>query len=110
MSHNLARATLAATKATVSLNADADWGTDGGSSRGSLQNRIASETPGADEGIFKEEMRGLIRDVMGRLSGKEEKILRLRFGITEDPHDHKRWPISHKKLAELEAIQKKEKA
>ena len=108
MSHNLARATLAATKATVSLNADADWGSDGGNSRGSLQNRIASEAPGADEGIFKEEMRGLIREVMGRLSEKEEKILRLRFGITENPHDHSHWPITPEKLAELEAAQKKE--
>jgi len=109
MSHNLARATLAATKGTVSLNADVDYG-GGGGSRDMLQDRLPSDTPCADDRLLKEEMRDLIRTVMARLSEKEEKILRLRFGITENPCNHEQWPITQEKLAELEAAQKKESA
>jgi DNA-directed RNA polymerase sigma subunit (sigma70/sigma32) len=46
-------------------------------------------------------MREIIRGVISKLSDKEEKILRLRFGITDDPKDHTKHPITYSELEEL---------
>ena len=107
MSHNLARATMAATKGTVSLNGDIDYKSEG-NVREVLQDRLPSATPTPDEHILDSEMRELIRSVIARLSEKEEKILRLRFGITDDPHDHTKHPITHNELEDLKKRAKQE--
>lgn len=44
-----------------------------------------------------------IAKVLLTLSPREEKILRLRFGISEDPTDHNKLPITHGELEKLRA-------
>jgi RNA polymerase primary sigma factor len=105
MSHNLARATMAATKGTVSLNGDIDYRSEG-NAREVLQDRLPSTVPTPVEHILDGEMRDIIRGVISKLSSKEEKILRLRFGITDDPGDHTKHPITY---GELEALKKRAK-
>ena len=100
MSHNLARATMAATKGTVSLNSDIDYRSEG-NVRDVLQDRLPSSVPTPDEFMLDGEMREIIRGVISKLSDKEEKILRLRFGITDDPKDHTKHPITYSELEEL---------
>jgi RNA polymerase primary sigma factor len=43
-----------------------------------------------------------IKGVIKTLPERDEKILRLRFGIIEDDVDHKNWPISEKEMQVLE--------
>jgi RNA polymerase primary sigma factor len=47
------------------------------------------------------EIVGVLRKVIGTLSPREDKILRLRFGIGANPKDHTSFPITRKKLKEL---------
>lgn len=42
-----------------------------------------------------------IAGVLATLSPREEKIMRLRFGISEDPTDHGRFPITTTELKEI---------
>lgn len=53
-----------------------------------------------DEISHKELVIG-IKEAIGTLSPRDEKILRLRFGIIEDPKDHKSWPITQGEMDTL---------
>lgn len=44
-----------------------------------------------------------IRKIIKDLPPRDEKIIRLRFGITEDPKDFESWRITEKELMDLEA-------
>ena len=48
-----------------------------------------------------------VRAALGDLTDREEKIIRLRFGISEDPADHENFPITFSKL---ETIKRREVA
>lgn len=56
--------------------------------------------------VSQQELIETIKDVIKTLPPREEKILRLRFGITEDASDHKSWPIT---FEEIESIQERAK-
>jgi DNA-directed RNA polymerase sigma subunit (sigma70/sigma32) len=59
---------------------------------------------GADEindNIDREKISAAIRRGLSKLTAREEKILRLRFGITESPTDHVNFPITHEELHAL---------
>ncbi len=43
-----------------------------------------------------------IKDVIKALPKRDEKILRLRFGIIEDSKDHENWPITEEEMRALE--------
>jgi DNA-directed RNA polymerase sigma subunit (sigma70/sigma32) len=47
---------------------------------------------------MKRELLDIMRGVMADLSPKEAAILRLRFGLIEDPTDHRNFPITEKEL------------
>jgi RNA polymerase primary sigma factor len=49
-----------------------------------------------------------IRNVIKTLNPRDEKILRLRFGIVEDPKDHNSWPIIEEEMRILEERAKNE--
>lgn len=51
--------------------------------------------------VAQQELIETIKEVIKTLPERDEKILRLRFGITEDPKDHEAWPISESELDEL---------
>jgi len=55
------------------------------------------------DAISQKELVAGIRSVIKTLSPRDEKILRLRFGISEDPKDHKSWPITEEEMETLNA-------
>ena len=48
------------------------------------------------------ELRKLIRQVLSQLTDREERVIRLRFGISEDPGNHGDFPITEDELKELQ--------
>ena len=48
--------------------------------------------PNLDDDLDKTKIVDLIKDALHSLTPQEEKVLRLRFGIQEDPHDIARFP------------------
>lgn len=53
------------------------------------------------EMISQQELIKSIKKIIKTLSIRDEKILRLRFGIIEDNKDHKSWPITEGEMKEL---------
>lgn len=51
--------------------------------------------------VSHQELIGAIKEVIKTLPERDEKILRLRFGIVEDPKDHESWPITKGEMEEL---------
>ena len=55
------------------------------------------------QGIDQEKITEVVRAALSSLSDREEKILRLRFGISEDPEDHSSFPITGRELNSLKS-------
>ena len=53
------------------------------------------------EKIDQQKMIQLITEALDTLSPREEKVIRLRFGISEDPTDHNKWPITQEEIDDL---------
>ncbi len=51
--------------------------------------------------VSQQELIETIKEVIKTLPERDEKILRLRFGITEDPQDHESWPITKEEIENL---------
>ena len=58
--------------------------------------------------ISNQELMEVIREAISELSPRDEKILRLRFGITEDPKDHNNWGITYEEMSNLNLRKNKE--
>ena len=56
-----------------------------------------------DESIDRAKIATAIRRGLAKLTAREEKILRLRFGISEDPTDHESFPITKSEIIALTA-------
>lgn len=109
MSKDLTTATHTATKGIVSLNVPLKNGSGNSSvSNECTQDKLESDVLNPFEQLNKKEMAITIRDVLTRLNVKEEKVLRLRFGISEDPNDHISWPITKNELNEIKNKKKKD--
>lgn len=92
---------LQTSKYTMSLDAPASANPDGEQSR--LGDMIEdTEREAMDDVIDRERMTLAVRRGLARLTAREEKILRLRFGISEDPTDHVNFPITAKEIAVLD--------
>lgn len=50
------------------------------------------------ENVLNEEIYEIIRESLSELSDRDEKIIRLRFGITEDDTNHYNFPISEEEM------------
>lgn len=48
------------------------------------------------------ELQQLVRKVLNKLSSREEKVMRLRFGIVEEPIDAKKFPITENEIEKLD--------
>ena len=61
-----------------------------------MLNRIedASLYANPEKNLENKELDLIIRKSLSLLSSKEEKIIRLRFGITEDTSDFKNFPVT----------------
>jgi len=95
------KAALEAHRSTVSL--DKELFSDGGGSR-TLKDVIPDTDP-VDPSAAMDHVviADIIRKALTRLTPREEKIVRLRFGITEDAADHENFPITEDELNELDA-------
>jgi len=48
-------------------------------------------------------MAAAVRRGLMKLTAREEKIIRLRFGLTESPTDHKNFPITVQEIINLDS-------
>lgn len=72
--------------------------------------RLGDLLPGTDgeeanESIDRDKIAIAIRRGLKKLTAREEKILRLRFGLTENPADHVNFPITKSEIAALDEVQ-----
>ena len=64
--------------------------------------RTDDELPTVDELIDHHRIADVIRAALDTLTPREERVIRLRFGISEDPTDHERWPITQSEISVLD--------
>lgn len=76
-------------------------GTKGQSTRTLKDVIIDEETTTPFDVIDQKEVTQHIAKILETLSPREEKILRLRFGISEDPADHQKFPITYAEIEKL---------
>jgi len=93
---------LQTSKYTLSLDAPGMASDDGDAPK------LGEMIPGTgaeeiDSSIDREKIAAAIRRGLSKLTAREEKILRLRFGLTEDPADHVNFPITKSEIAALDA-------
>jgi RNA polymerase primary sigma factor len=62
-----------------------------------------------DAELDKQRVVKVIKEVLTTLTDREEKIMRMRFGILEDPTDHTKFPISKNEIINLQT-RKEEKS
>jgi RNA polymerase primary sigma factor len=96
-SQKVVRATLESCRQTRSLH---DPINPTGDDKTALGDTIPDDGPTGDPFglVMKRELLDIMREVMAELSPKEAAILRLRFGLIEDPTDHRTYPITEKEL------------
>lgn len=103
------RTILAAASTPMSLDMDVKYG---GSSGPSGSRRLADVIPDNNasdpsEAMDHEKIVAVVRSALGSLSAREEKIMRLRFGITDDEANSQKFPISTKEISALKRQSKK---
>jgi len=76
------------------LSLDASSGKDDDDRMPTLLNRMVDDSNSPHDSLERKEIVEEIRKSLKSLSPKEEKIMRLRFGITEDSKDHNSFPIT----------------
>lgn len=96
-SETVVKATMFSGRGTVSLQQP--FSSDEGS--GTLADHIFDEKPGPFENLLSKEMTGIIKGVLDKLSPKEAAIIRLRFGLVEDPTDSTNYPVTEEELREI---------
>jgi len=93
--------------ATISIDAKRTHKGPNGSSDGrSYGDMIPDPAEDVDSVLDRQKIVSVVRDSLSSLSPREEKIIRLRFGISEDPQDHEGYPITK---SELNTIKKRAK-
>ena len=93
---------LQTSKYTLSIDAPGASGDDGS---GPTLGEMIPGT-GADEindSIDREKIAAAVRRGLSKLTPREEKILRLRFGLVENPTDHVNFPITSLEILALDA-------
>lgn len=96
-------ATISGLPKVISLDAEIGGSNGDGTHLRTLKDVIADEDSDSPfETLDKKELTAFIGRVLDTLSPREEKIIRLRFGISEDPSDHENFPITR---GELRALQ-----
>lgn len=74
---------------------------DNGGSR-TLAEVIPDDKAHPDEVIDKQKLSGIVREALSSLSPREEKVVRMRFGISENHTNHQKFPITKEEILELE--------
>ena len=84
-----------------SLDAQTYFGSEGGRTIGETIEDESAEN--ILEVIDRGRLMHVIKRTLSSLSPREEQIMRLRFGISEDDQDHDKFPITKKQLAAMES-------
>ena len=94
------RAIIDAAGTPISLDSTISYGGSSGPSTGRKLSDVIPDHDAKDPGdkLDQEKITEVVRAALGSLSDREEKILRLRFGISEDPKDHNSFPITGREL------------
>jgi RNA polymerase primary sigma factor len=89
--------------ASVSLDAKIRYSGSSGSSTGRSVSEVISSGDDWDPGLQLDKVKivELIRGALHNLTDREEKIIRLRFGISEDPSDSNQFPITKSELSKI---------
>ena len=91
---------LQTSKYTLSIDAPGMAGDDGdGPTLGEMIPGTGAEE--INDSIDREKIAAAIRRGLSKLTAREEKILRLRFGLAESSTDHANFPITHGELLAL---------
>jgi RNA polymerase primary sigma factor len=95
--------------ASSTLSLDSPIGRNNASDSRSLKDVIPdTEALSLDDALDYKNITMLIRNALHTLSDREEKVIRMRFGIMEDPQDHTKHPITKSELAQLKTRSKLE--
>jgi len=84
----------------LSLDAPVKSSDAGSRTFAELVGGIDDRDPG--DNLDKITLREALREALGKLSAREEKIIRLRFGLSEDDTDSKHFPISKEDFTGLQ--------
>ena len=93
-------ALIKSSRFTLSLDAKVSRSDDGGGR--TLAEVIPEDKEHLDDLLDREKLVLIVRSALSGLSDREEKVLRLRFGLSEDPRDHDNFPITEKQIKKLE--------
>lgn len=104
-SEKVVRATLESCRRMSSLH---DPISASGDDKTTVGDTIPDETPMGDPfgAVMKKELVDIMRGVLSQLTPKEAAILRLRFGLIEDPTNHVGYPITEKEIEGIVLRQK----
>ena len=97
------RAIIDAAGTPISLDSSISYGGSSGPSTGRKLSDVIPDVNARhpSEKLDQEKITEVVRQALGSLSDREEKILRLRFGIAEDPTDHKSFPVTNRELSSI---------
>ena len=85
----------------TAISLDAKIGKSDGPGR-SISEVIPDNSEHVDDLIDRKKLVNIVRDAIQTLSTREERVLRLRFGITEEPTDSINFPITKEEVKKLE--------
>jgi RNA polymerase primary sigma factor len=89
----------------VSIDARVGYRGSSGPSEGrTIGEMIPDQRPDPGDELDREKIAAVVRTALHTLSEREEKIIRLRFGISEDPSDHVQLPITNSELKRMKRI------
>lgn len=93
-SETVAKATIHSGRGVVSL----EQPTSSSEDSGTLSDKMYDEKPDPYDSLLSKEMIKIVKGVLDTLSAKEAAIIRLRFGLVEDPQDSENYPITDEEL------------
>lgn len=92
VSTDMISAMIDCTMPTVSIDKSVSSDPDGNSK--TLRDMLPDSTESADEMIDRQKIVSVLREALSTLTPREERIVRLRFGIAEDDTDTENFPIT----------------
>jgi RNA polymerase primary sigma factor len=92
-------ALIKSSRFTLSLDAKVGRADDGGGR--TLAEVIPEDKEHLDDLLDRDKLIHLVRNALSGLSSREEKVLRLRFGLSEESNNHDKFPITEKQIKKL---------
>jgi RNA polymerase primary sigma factor len=101
---------IACAGSSISLDANVNFRGDSGGGGRRIQDLIPDERGmSADDRIDRQKVSHIVKRAMNTLTEREEKIIRLRFGISENPNDSSGFPISKQAIKQMKSQANKQK-